>query len=334
MTHLPTIDLRALRPGAIGREDELTRLRDIAHDVGFFYLTGHGVPVARSAALLERAQEFFALPAADRDALTMHDSPHFRGYTQVGREVTAGARDAREQVDIAAEYAERTRRHDDPAYWLLDGPNQWPTALPQLRTEVLSWLTTLAPVAHELLQDLLESLGVARDTYDHAFAERPHMHLKLLRYPASEQGGQGVGPHKDYGFLTLLLQDRQGGIEVATPDGRWQQVDARRDTFVVNLGELLELATDGYFVATAHRVPTPPRDDRFSIPFFYNPRLDAVIEPLPMRPEIARQAPGVAADDANPLYAVYGDNALKGWIRAHPEVAEFHHADLFHPVSH
>lgn len=333
MTELPTIDLAALRPGAPNRERELARLRDTARGVGFFYLVGHGISVTRADAVLELARQFFALPQRARNAVSMQDSPHFRGYTKVGHEVTAGVRDAREQLDIAAEYEPRTQRADDPAYWLLDGPNRWPKDLPQLQTRILSWIGDLAPIAHELLQALLESLGVARETYDDVFTGRPHMHLKLIHYPPGDDG-QGVGPHKDYGFLTLLLQDRQGGLDVARPDGRWQHVDDKPGAFVVNLGELLELATDGYLVATAHRVRTPRYDDRFSVPFFYNPRLDAVIDPLPLPADVAVDAPGVAADEANPLYAVYGDNALKGWIRAHPEVAELHHRELFHPVSH
>jgi isopenicillin N synthase-like dioxygenase len=331
---LPTIDLAALRLGAAGRAGEIDRLREVSRDIGFFYFTGHGVRAARADALLARTREFFALPHADRDLISMRKSPHFRGYTRVGQEVTAGVRDAREQLDVGAEHPLRHRGPDDPAYALLDGPNQWPTALPALRTTVLSWMDELRPVAHELLQALLESLGARRDSYDEAFAHRPHIHLKLLRYPATAEPDQGVGAHKDYGFLTLLLQDEQGGLEVASRDGRWQRVEHRPGAFVVNLGELLELATDGYLVATAHRVRTPPHEPRYSIPFFYNPRLDAVIDPLPLPPDIASAAPGVVDDAANPLYAVYGDNALKGWIRAHPEVAELHHADLFHPVSH
>ena len=97
--------------------------------------------------------------------------------------------------------------------------------------------------------------------------------------------------------------------------------------FVVNLGELLEVATDGYLTATNHRVVSPPgARERFSVPFFYNPRLDARVEPLPF--PHARHAPGVTRDPANPLFAEYGRNELKGRLRAHPDVARRHHGDL------
>nr|BFF04389.1 hypothetical protein GCM10020241_60640 [Streptoalloteichus tenebrarius] len=96
---------------------------------------------------------------------------------------------------------------------------------------------------------------------------------------------------------------------------------------MVNLGELLEVATNGYLVATNHRVVSPPAAvERYSIPFFYNPNLDTVVRPLPFAH--ASTAPGVTTDPSNPLFAEYGHNELKGWLRAHPRVAERHHAAL------
>lgn len=65
------------------------------------------------------------------------------------------------------------------------------------------------------------------------------------------------------------------------------------------------------------------------MPYFHNPRLDARIAPL-VFPH-ARLAPGATADPANPLFAEYGRNELKGKLRAHPLVAARHHADLVLP---
>lgn len=100
---------------------------------------------------------------------------------------------------------------------------------------------------------------------------------------------------------------------------------------MVNLGELLEVATNGYLVATNHRVVSPPAaTERFSVPFFYNPSLDAKIAPVPF--PHAGTAPGVTTDPSNPLFAEYGFNELKGKLRAHPLVAEKHHASLLTPA--
>jgi isopenicillin N synthase-like dioxygenase len=99
--------------------------------------------------------------------------------------------------------------------------------------------------------------------------------------------------------------------------------DAVPDGYVVNVGEMLEIATGGYLVATRHRVLSPPAGvDRFSVPFFLGPRFDAVVAPLILPPELAAQAAGVTDDPANPLHAAYGENALRGWLRSHPDVAQ------------
>ncbi|MFB7978893.1 isopenicillin N synthase family dioxygenase [Streptomyces vinaceus] len=324
---LPVIDLSQVDDPA-QRADFLKKLHAVARDTGFLYLTGHGITEAETARILELTRAFFALPEADRLAVSNLNSPHFRGYTRIGHELTGGASDWRDQLDVGAERPAPALGPDDPAFLWLEGPNQWPQALPELRPVVLEWQARLAAVAHRLLRELLTSIGAPSDFFDAAFADRPHLHTKLIRYPGSAPSGagQGVGAHKDYGFLTLLLQDGVGGLQVRQGDG-FLDIPPLPGAFVVNLGELLEIATEGYLVATDHRVVSPPGAvERYSVPFFYNPRLDAVIETVPG--EYLRSAPGVAHDASNPLHAQYGRNELKGWTRAHPAVARRWHPEL------
>jgi isopenicillin N synthase-like dioxygenase len=324
-TKLPVIDLSAADDPArakVFRE----RLHEAAHHVGFFQLVGHGIEAGEAEELFALVRRFFALPEAQRLALTNLDSPHFRGYTSIGRELTGGRSDWRDQLDVGPELPALDPGPDDPAYEWLQGPNRWPEALPELREGVLRWQARLAAVAHRLLQELLVSLDAPRDFFDAAFAGRPHLHTKLVRYPGRAPDGseQGVGWHKDYGFLTLLLQDEHGGLEVQDSAGGIIHVDPLPGAFVVNLGELLEIATEGYLVATNHRVVSPASGaERLSVPFFYNPRLDARIETVPGG--YLAKAPGVVRDPANTLYEVFGWNELKGYLRSHPEVARRHH---------
>ncbi|MDQ0581745.1 isopenicillin N synthase family dioxygenase [Streptomyces rishiriensis] len=330
---LPIIDLSAADRGPRARALLHAQLHGAAHDVGFFQLVGHGVGERETGELLSAMRAFFALPEAERLAIDNVNSPHFRGYTRTGDERTGGRQDWRDQLDIGAERPARVPGPGEPAYWWLEGPNQWPAGLPALREAALAWIERLSAVAEKLLHELLASIGAPVDFYDRAFGERAHPHLKLVRYPGSagDGAGQGVGAHKDYGFLTLLLQDRVGGLQVQRADGLFHDVPPLPGAFVVNLGELLEVATNGYLVATNHRVVSPPSAvERFSVPFFYNPRLDARVEPLPF--PHASTAPGVTDDPANPLFAEYGFNELKGKLRAHPLVAERHHAELLSPA--
>ena len=80
-------------------------LRHAAHEVGFFYLSGHGAPLALADEILALSREFFALPLEEKLAVDMANSPHFRGYTRVGSERTGGRADWREQLDIGLEAA-------------------------------------------------------------------------------------------------------------------------------------------------------------------------------------------------------------------------------------
>jgi isopenicillin N synthase-like dioxygenase len=328
LTKLPVIDLSAADDPA--RADAFHQaLHTAAHQVGFFQLVGHGIAAEESDELLDLVRTFFALSEADRLAVTNLDSPHFRGYTRIGHEVTGGRSDWRDQLDVGPELPALVLGPHDPAYLWLQGPNLWPDeTLPALRESVLAWQDRLAAIAHRLLQELLVSLDAPRGFLDAAFADKPHLHTKLIRYPGRAPDGseQGVGWHKDYGFLTLLLQDEHGGLEVQSPSGGVIHVDPLRGAFVVNLGELLELATDGYLVATNHRVVSPSSGaERYSVPFFYGPRLDARIEPIPG--DYLADSPGVVRDPENALYEVFGWNELKGYVRSHPEVARKHHPD-------
>ncbi|CAM5219939.1 hypothetical protein ALON55S_05656 [Alishewanella longhuensis] len=139
---------------------------------------------------------------------------------------------------------------------------------------------------------------------------------------------QGVGAHKDAGYLTLVLQDGQSGLEVLTERG-WLKAEPLLGAFVVNIGELLELASNGYLRATYHRVVSPPEGaERLSCAFFMAAQLDATVPLLSLPERLALQAKGPASDPLNPLFYQVGQNVLKGRLRSHPDVAAKHYADL------
>ncbi|WP_377645326.1 isopenicillin N synthase family dioxygenase [Oryzobacter terrae] len=332
---LPLVDLEAAHRSARERADLLTRLRAAAHGLGFFYVTGHGIPQGVEDDLLAATRTFFALPEDERRRISNTRSPHFRGYTSLATEHTAGAPDAREQLDIGPERAALELGPDDPAYLRLVGPNQWPEGVPELRPAVLRYQAEAGRVARSVLALLAEALGESPTWFERWFDDEAVETTKLVRYPAPPvsvvpaDAGQGVGAHKDYGWLALVLQDEHQGLEVRTDDGDWIEATPVRGTLVVNVGEALEVATGGYLRANVHRV-VAPRDgaDRYSVPSFLAPRYDAVVEPLTLPAELAAAARGVEQDPANPIYAEYGRKALVGWLRSHPEVARRHHADL------
>ena len=327
---VPQLDLSRFDAGPEERARFLTQLRTAAHDVGFFYLSGHGVQAPLLQDLMKSAQQFFALPAADKLAIEMVNSPHFRGYNRVASELTRGRPDWREQIDIGAERPTVPRSGGSPVWARLRGPNQWPAALPELRAVVTRWQSACMQVLVRVLRAFALALGQPADALEPLYAEDPHYLIKLIRYPGWDVAGagQGVGAHKDAGLITLLLQDDQSGLQVETPEG-WIEVPPRAGTFVINIGELLELASDGYLRATMHRVATPPAgSERISAAFFLGARLDALVPLLQLPPALAKQARGPERDPHNPLFREVGLNYLKGRLRSHPDVAQRHHPDL------
>lgn len=325
---VPIVDLRA--DPAILQEG----LRAAGHEVGFFYLTGHGVAPDLITRVLDVSRRLFQLPQPAKDAVAMVRSPHFRGYTRLGGELTRGEVDWREQIDLGPERAPIDGLDKSDYRWL-QGPNQWPAGLPDLPGIVDEWDAALSAVARTLLRHWAASLGSPSDVFDGAFAEAPATLIKIIRYPARAASAQGVGAHRDAGVLTLLLAEpgstglqvqRGGGVGRNTdhPDDGWIDVPPREGAFVVNIGELLEVATRGYLRATEHRVNLQGRTgDRISVPYFFNPRLDAHIPVLSLPDRLAAQAQRME-DPSDPIFAVYGRNAWKSRLRAHPDVAAAH----------
>jgi isopenicillin N synthase-like dioxygenase len=301
-----------------------TRLREAAHDSGFFYLVGHGVPRAQFDEVLTLARQFFALPGEAKNEISQFKSPQFRGYSRLGGELTNGQVDWREQIDIGPE---RQVIEGAEGYWRLQGPNLWPSAPSNFRAAFERWDAALSGVGLRLLRHWAVSLGADEGVFDAAFAELPATLIKVVRYPGTDETPQGVGVHKDSGVLTLLLVEPDSeGLQVELGPKQWIDVPPVPDALIVNIGELLEVATGGYLRATRHRVRAPrPGTDRVSIPYFLNPALDALVPIISLPPDLAALSRGVDADPDNPIFNTYGENAWKSRTRAHPDVALLHH---------
>lgn len=312
----------------------IEQLRDATHRVGFFQLTGYGGAPGQAEDLLATIKRFFDLPLEERMKLDNRLSPHFRGYTRMGTEITQGRADAREQIDYSPDREPVKEYPREQPYWLLQGPNMWPDeSLPELEPAAMAWAELMSKVGNELLRAIAVSLELPEDYFDEPFRDTPAWMGKLVHYVGGvveAAGDQGVGSHADYGFVTLLLQDDVGGLEVLPPGAsEWVPVEPLPGALVVNLGEMLEVATEGYLAATIHRVQAPPPGvDRYSVPFFWSPRLDAVIDPVPLPPKLKAQARGISDDPSNPMLASFGLNMLKGRMRAHPDVTERHYPEF------
>lgn len=275
---IPVIDFTHWRDGA-GRDRVAAEIGAACRDVGFFYLTGHGIDAGLLAETFSEAARFFGKPEADKAALSIENSGlSLRGYTPLHGESNAPGRavDRKESFDIGPEADAETP--DAPFH----GANQWPEDA-AFRAVLSRYQDSVIDLAREVIAAISLSLGAREDLFDDRLTN-PVSILRLLHYPpraASETESVGTGAHTDYGFLTILAQDDIGGLQIQTASGEWIDVPLLENAFVINIGALVDRLSNGRYTATVHRVVGRADRDRYSIPFFFHADYDAVIEPLP-----------------------------------------------------
>ncbi len=310
----------------------IDQLLKTCHGPGFFYLKGHGVAKDINNNAIATANKFFALPLAEREAIAIGSSAAFRGYTLLKNERTNGRVDWRDQLDVGPEEPAPNLCAEDPPWLQLRGPNQWPASLPDMSVSINAWVAQMQPVGLALMRALAVALGQDANFFDSRMTPDPYTRVKIIRYPSQPDevgSGQGLGLHNDTGLITMILQDSIPGLQVMSNE-KLVDVESRAGTFVVNLGEMMQAATNGYLRATAHQVVSPPPgQQRISIAYFVNPRLDARFEPIALPKALAAEATGGQNEDSeNPVYSTFGTNTLKTRMRSHPEVADKFYANV------
>ena len=269
----------------------------------------------------------------------------------LGVENTEGKIDGRDQIEYAAEYVssfQTQQKFGHRFYHRLRSTNPWPDSIqPDLRPAITEYVTHGLDVADRLRDAMCLALNVDPRELAPFFAnsddgEPNFWSLKLVSYPpisddtrssSIAESRQGVGAHTDSNFLTLICQDpNSSGLQVQHVQGGWIDVPPTpSNVFVCNIGELSELWTGGYFLATPHRVlrHSSNAHSRTSLPLFYNPKLDAVIEPVSTNDlPWEREGQNQWRRKQNKLINCVGENAFKSLARSHPKVFARHHSDL------
>jgi isopenicillin N synthase-like dioxygenase len=294
-TSVPIVDIGGLRaPERAERERVAAEIGRAARDVGFFYISGSGIDEALFDRMLASTKEFFALPVEEKMRTYIGLSRCHRGYVPVGEEgVEAGTPDLKEAFDTALDLPA-----DDPDYLAgnpMLGPNAWPD-VPGFAEAVTAYYQAVLEVGHRLLWAFAVALGEDPDVFSRHATKTPSQ-LRLVHYPynADAKDGQGIGAHTDYECFTLL-KPTAPGLEVLNGSGEWIDVPPVDDTFVVNIGDMLELWTNGAFVATSHRV-RKVAEERYSFPLFFNVDYDTEVKPLPQFASAGAGRPALRAGE-------------------------------------
>lgn len=278
-TAVPVLDISALvDESSAGYRAAVDALGNAARHVGFAQVIGHGIDPGLFEALLERTTAFFAQPEEVKQRVHIGNSSNHRGYVPPGEEVfSAGTVDAKEAFDLSIDLPA-----DDPRYLAghpLLGPNQWPE-LDGFTEAVTNWYDAVFGLSRVILRAFAVALGEPADRFDRHVSTPPSQ-LRLIHYPYDPTAADrpGIGAHTDYECFTLL-RPTAPGLEVLNAAGEWIDVPLIDDAFVLNVGDLLEIWTNGEFVATTHRVRKVTAE-RYSFPLFVNVDHDTLVAPLP-----------------------------------------------------
>jgi isopenicillin N synthase-like dioxygenase len=251
--------------------------------IGFAYIGGHGVPQDVIDGAFTASRAFHASPDELKRALAINE--YHRGFMWLASSTVVTSSVARVTRPNLSESL--MVMHEAAAGEIgqpLQGPNRWPDWLPGFRAAIDAYRIELERVSRAVIRLIAVALDLPADALDRHFA-RPTTFLRLLRYPPhpAEAGDDqfGSAPHTDYGIITLLAQDDSGGLQVRRRDGGWIDAAPLPGTFVLNVADMLARWTNDRFVSTPHRVVNRSGGDRYSLPFFFDTDMDAVIECLP-----------------------------------------------------
>lgn len=286
-TEVPVIDIGpAWSERLEDRQAVAWEIHKACRDIGFFYVSNHGVDPGLVEAQFAWARRFFGLPVEEKLRLHMKQSRSFAGYEPLAGQTL----DTDSPPDLKESYYCGAELPDDHPYVLAGirgyGGNQWPALLPGFREQMLAYYAAVRALGDKLMALMALSLALPEDYFAAMYAQ-PSGNVRLIHYPPQPVDAAfnqiGAGAHTDWGGITLLAQDDIGGLEVQNAAGKWIAAPPIPGTFVINLGDLIQRWTNDLYRSNMHRVRNgnAAGRDRYSVPFFFSPDHHARIECLP-----------------------------------------------------
>jgi len=302
---IPVIDISRYLSGE-GIEEVALQILDAVTHKGFFYVSNHGIPQEVIDTASKGMRDFFDKAAELKNEAPVNTSQ--RGWLGPGMATLKGAKthDLKEIFFWGPEQwtpALNTKRAQFP----LIADNVWPDQeSPELKKTLLPYYDQACEVGHKILAAIALALGLEEDFFAKRY-ETPMARGQLVYYPVSTDQDEkeeryGSAPHTDYGVLTLLLQDMNGGLEVLNKENEWITAAPIPGTLVCNVGDLLHRWSNDRFSSNLHRVINKSGNERHSIAIFFDPTPDTLIDPKDMgltEGDFVKYSPVVSADYVN-----------------------------------
>ena len=296
LTSVPTIDLTSYFEGTA--EDRRRVAADVnraCEEIGFFQIRGHDVARETVQQTYDMARAFFSLPVEEKLRIRQPSPSISRGYTPFRGETLsaslgqAAPADLKEMIDMGPVDVPGGEYYEGPDARDHFHPNLWPQQPPAFRPIMETYYRRMNRLANDLMALFALALKLPEDFFFDKL-DKNMSALRVICYPeqheAPQPGQLRSGAHTDYGTLTILMSDRAaGGLQAQHRDGHWVDIMPEPGSYVVNIGDVMQIWTNDRWVSTMHRVVNPPAEQadtarRHSVVFFHQPNYDAQIETL------------------------------------------------------
>eukprot|EP00794_Sanderia_malayensis_P017552 gene17552-19302_t len=300
------LDIKTVDFGAISSPDNFDKAADVIRKEcstsGFFLIKVPAHTEQQMRNVLKAAKMFFRLPLAIKERLKNDEFSQFRingkcipgtgpGYRGFSQDPNFTL-DSRESFNIGPDNITKCLVTSDR--YSGSGVTPWPGEefIPGWKSTMKDYCAAMLDIGLTLRQLFAVALGLDRSFFDQPeYFDKGTWILGTVHYSAvksdENKGLFGIRPHADFGMFTLLLGDGSPGLQVCLDktvsysDRVWVNIEPPPPGhLIVNLGQMLERWTNGKFKATLHRVMLDGENDRYSVPFFYEPNIDCVIKPV------------------------------------------------------
>ena len=260
---------------------------EIYSTYGFAYIINHGVNESLRDTLFKQSDFFHNLPIDEKMQIALN-SIH-RGYIPINTSTDRNTPLAKIDKPNQSESFIMMREDDSTAPEVINGDylagsNQWPAYMPEFKTTVTQYNQAMQNLAERIMFIFARALNTDYNQLKHRYFSPATTWLRLLCYPPApvlrDADLFGSAPHCDFGCITLLAQDENSGLQVASANGEWINASPIQDALVLNVGNMLNRLSNGKLLSTPHRVINTSDRQRFSCAFFYDPNVKANIAPL------------------------------------------------------
>ncbi|XP_076927596.1 flavanone 3-dioxygenase 3-like [Bidens hawaiensis] len=266
-TSLPVIDLSMMDHPA-HKSKLINQVHDACSQLGFFQVINHGIPTSVMQDALDSAEEFFDLPSDEKMCFALTD---VHKPVRYGTSMNHG-------MDKVFYWRDFIKHYANPiSEWI----HLWPSNPPTYREKMGSYAKAVNALQKKLTEVVLESLGLNVNYLHDDFKEGSQV-MAVNCYPSCPEPDLALGmpAHTDFGTLTILNQTDQG-LEIMDHDKKWRPVPFIKGALIVQLGDQLEVISNGRYKSIPHRVILNMQRKRLSIASLHSMKLDTKVGPAP-----------------------------------------------------